>query len=251
MPVPTPTPATPTAVGTTGAYVEAPDSGGFLVNRTFRAFKKFSVQPYSYAVSNAFYRGDALVIGSADYLVNESRIKRERGQMARVEVDCDSVNVFPPDEFNLTPIDLNPRVERHPKFKPLQDADFALVRRAYDAYSNSGRQTALSAFQTSTNPDLCQLLYSKLCAGLENYYLAGWLYRWSAFFASEFPPIPNLGGFIQDPQGPLQGLLYGQWLRMADSLSTVGNSPLGTILRLEMSWQGSSAGYWDADLYGS
>lgn len=259
MPAPVPTPATPTIVnpqvdgGAVPLYVECSDSGSWIVNRTFRVTLKFKVAPYSTIYAPGFYifyRGDLVTIHSATYIVSESRIRREKGSVAVIEVDCDSIDQCPPDEYSLEPVEQNPRIERHPAFRALKSADLAIVQQAYLALSAGQIQNATNQFVNTTNQALAQKLYDKLRVGMESYYLSQWRYTWSSYYESGFEPTPALGSVTQTPGGPLFGFLGGaQWLREADHVTSTGQSPLGTIVKVTRSWIGGPATFWDPDIY--
>lgn len=243
-------PVSPNPIGPTGSYAEQADSGAWIVNRVYRVTLKYRVQPYSFSVANAFYRGDLITIGAANYIVSESRIARQKGQIALIEVDCDSEDVLPPDEFSLDPVEQNPRIERSPLFYALTSSDIALVQQAFLALSAGQVQNAINAFPNTSNPDLAQKLYDKLRQGKETYYLSQWRYSWRSYWTSAAPPLPYLGGTIQIPGGPLSGLIgAAEWLREADGLTSAGQSPLGTTVVLTRTWIGGPLTFWDTDLY--
>ncbi len=269
--MPTPTPPTPQAVNNqvdgdgNPVYTEVGDSGKWTVNRTFRVTLKYRMFPYDYAFENyIFYRGDLILVGANTYVISESRMSRIRPNVAEIEVDCDSYDQTPTDEFCIEPIDQNPRIERHPIFKPLADDAkqggnlLSSVQAAYLAATQGARQNAKQVWAGDPLAPLCDQLYAALLSGMETYYLSQWMYTWTTYIQNELidneiildPPTLSLGGVTEHPGGPLAAFLTGnQWLRLADRLTVSGQSPIGTVLKLTRSWLGGPNTFFDTGIY--
>lgn len=248
-------PVTPLWAAGTSIMIEQPDSGQYTLNRVWRRTDRYR-GTYDVAASAIPHRGTVGdggtyfgIVYPAFFVVAEARLRKLKPTAGEIEIDWETTNVLPPDEFYLEPEPQNPRIERSPLFAALLPADLARVQRAFLASSTGQLNTALDGFVTTSNAALATLLYSKLRQGLETYYLSLWGYRWVSYYTASFPPIPFLGGVRQNPGGPLAGILSGNWLREADTLENSGQSPLGTILKLTRTWRGGPNGWWDADLY--
>lgn len=155
---------------------------------------------------------------------------------------------LPLDKFSLRSFEINPRLERHPRYASLDDDTMALVRQAVDGADQTTRDEALTAIGLLSAPvaNLASELVGKLLRGQETYYLAGLTYIWSA--SSWSVPTFSDGGVIETPGGPLAAYIATfpfDWLRLCDELDDTD----GTSYRITRSWKGGPSGHWDSDLY--
>lgn len=160
--------------------------------------------------------------------------------------------VLPPDEFDLTPVDANPRIERHAIFHPDPDDPDKIyltsfgIRQVINTFQKDYPLDAAGEAKRAADYNaltaLQKKLYDKLADGIESYPFTNWSYIWTSF--SWTIPSMSLGNYRQTPWGPLAGFLYSgtKWLRQPDSLS-VRNG----VYALTRVWIGAPE--WDSDLY--
>ena len=140
----------------------------------------------------------------------------------------------PPDEFDVETVELNPALEKHPRYGALTYNQRFLVRNAnlvddknlqqqyenlllnVSASSPPGTPATTIALQITQS----QEMLFKQHKGEDSFYLAGYKITYSAYFW--LPQFINPGGYIEDPvsQG---GLPYLYW-------STTGmNNPQNSV----------------------
>jgi len=115
----------------------------------------------------------------------------------------------PPDEFTIETVELNPALEKHPRYAALTYQDKYLIRGQtlsdnIDVQETYGAQLALlSGSLTSDLTDLtneaaqAQELLLKRQKGEESFYLSGYKITYSRYY---WGPVPlNPGGYIEDP----------------------------------------------------
>jgi hypothetical protein len=244
------TPPTPQWING-GAGSEIPESGKYELSYGYK-WTQIIDAAYDLIIENgnAGYYNRGVI--SDDYIINDSVITRSKGGKGRVEIHWQSIGGYlSPDEWSVTPEDLQPRIERHPLFAALMPSDFALVQQALLAVNNGSMTTAVNQFAGSSNPDLVNKLYTKMRKGFENYYLAGWRYTWSTYYLPAYAPYVAIGGVTQYPGGPPSGLVPGNisWLRLADDFGMAAWCPLGGVVKLTRHWIGGPMGFWDPDIY--
>jgi len=190
-----------------------------------------------------------------------------------------------PDEFSVDVVEINPAIEKHPRYSILSYLDRWNVRNADVSdnidYANLFKQQILNLGNSPEASASLELLYKKH-KGEDSFYMGGYKITWSTYFW--YPPSAgiNPGGYIEDPifagglpyqfwstngtndiqtnifflaqqnnlnMYPFPALQwpYGiSWLRQMDSLVLVR-----TWFKLTRSWLGAPLGTWDFDLYGS
>ena len=195
----------------------------------------------------------------------------------------------PPDEFNLTEVELNPGLEKHPRYIDLTYKQRYIVRQANlsDAQdvANTYTQTIntiASAGGTLFQQNEAQEMLFKLHKGEESFYLPGYKISWSQYYW--YPQELNGGGYIEDPilegelpaqfwstldptqspdptQNIFSGLAYQNpviYGEPNDNGSGGGMSWLRladtmefnrTWFKIIRSWQGGPLGQWDQELY--
>jgi hypothetical protein len=194
----------------------------------------------------------------------------------------------PPDEFTITPVELNPPLEKHPRYRALTYFDRFMVRNANlsDAVdvAQSYEQT-IQTMSSSLNPALdekgqAQELLFKKHKGIESFYLSGYKITWTQYFWS--PQTINPGAYIEDPfsysggsipayfwdtnqNGSGTNIFAGTQVmnqNMFPNINihdiTYGLSWLRqtdeqvlnrTWWRLTKSWVGAPGGHWDVEIY--
>jgi hypothetical protein len=195
----------------------------------------------------------------------------------------------PPDEFDIDIVEINPPLEKHPRYNPLSYYDRYLVRNANlsDNQDLAAQYTQLISQITSSigNPNekfAAQELLFKNHKGIESFYMSGYKITWSQYFWS--PQIINPGGYIEDPFSNTGGSLpayfwdtnqdgTGQnifsqtnaknaniFQLFPNNISNYGLSWLRqtdtqrlnrTWWKVTRSWIGANYGHWDNELYNS
>lgn len=189
-------------------------------------------------------------------LVKQSSVKREAGSLGLLTVqtqvggdDYGDWVTLPADEADLDPVELNPRIERHPIFADLLPAEVELVRVAFESQSLDGRNTAANALGsvTESRRELASKLLDKLRGGQEYYKLFGYRYTWATHYWAA--PYVETESLLEQPGGPFESVIASMpfaWLREADKLSLLQN---GRVYKLTSSWLGAPTAHWDPDLY--
>lgn len=209
------------------------------------------------ALIGAIGRGTVLI----DSFGNETRVltadlTRMKGNEAKFVVTAESISFdTPPDEFDLDPTEINPEIEKHPKYIPIMGdgqsrypynenstggvIDSTLLtgpriveiaKSAANAASQGQGTESLDQLNSTGVPDASVLalaldLYKRFLRGETTFYLDGLTLTWSVFFWS----VPGLdaGGYIQDPitEGSLPDYF---WLVNADTGEQIFDTTLLT-----------------------
>ena len=179
------------------------------------------------------------------FYVEESNCETEKGGKGIVTVTYTYLGIVPPDEFALTPFEINPAIQKNLFFAGLTDDDVKAARQAFDSATSQGQTSITNAISTRDNAGLILELVNKWLRGEETYYLAGFTFAHTLFFSAA--PIGDKGGYIQQPYGPFSPYVAQsgiQWLRLADEV-TWSNG----LWKLTRQWKGGPEGQWDTDLY--
>lgn len=181
------------------------------------------------------------------FCVEESTVEPDRGGIGTVTVEYVWLNSVPPDEWSVTPFEINPPIERATFFAALTVDDLKKAKAYFTAAQALGQTALKNAINGTANATLTTNLVNKWLRGQETLYMPGLKYQWKAYFTSLTGVILRRGGYIETPGGP--GVFPGNfvWLRQCDEM--VWNNGIYGITR---TWVGapSSAGIWDSDLYG-
>ena len=122
----------------------------------------------------------------------------------------------PPDEFDIESVELNPALDKHPRYKDLTYQMRLLVKnaniadnpdyvRVYEATINT--ITGSLSGSALQQKEAQELLYKKH-KGIDSFYLSGYKITWSSYFWK--PQILNPGAYIEDPvqQGGLPAYFW-------------------------------------------
>jgi len=233
--------------GPASNYIEVPTSPVFTYDQ--RVTKVHTYQGvYAAVAAEVKGRGTVGTGGHAGWIVERStysRLPKGLGEVVVEWVASSSLNgTLPPDTATLTPVPVNPKLERHWRYDTLTDPQRAAIRDALNA-SDTGLRTAN---ETKINGVvLAEELLAKLRAGFENFYLSGLRYEWTSY--SWAAPAVDLGGYLSGtPLGPLSGILPAgmSWLREADAVESPSENGYYTT---KVSWNGGPDGFWDTDIY--
>jgi hypothetical protein len=147
--------------------------------------------------------------------IQTTTLRRMTGNMAELVVVAEGVSFDnPPDEFRLEVIELNPALEKHPRYAFLPADARDLVNRNANSAQILGQKDALVliASLASWNPNklpqgvtwtwaIAQIAANELLlkrrVGEDTFYLPGFRVSWSQYYWYS-PPI-NPGGYIEDP----------------------------------------------------
>lgn len=213
----------------------------------------------AFLYANAHHRGSvwtiqvgtgfAAIVGY--YSVEDSSVESAKGGKGVVTVNYLSLNVMPPDEFSLTPFEIQPPIEKNIYFASLTDADRKKAKAAFNSATAAGNTAITAAIEgiTGEGASLRQArtlaLVNKWLKGEENFYLAGLKFQHTMH--SYIAPAASEGGFIQFPFGTFSGYVSSagmSWLRQSDEV--IWNNGLWKLTR---TWLGAPSGQWDPDLY--
>lgn len=241
--------ATAEWIGDYSVLYEQPESGQLTLD-TKATLTKIYEGRKALAYANCLARGTLGSGATAGFVVAKSQVDPTTGGRAKLtivwEAGAESGQPLPPDDFDVDPFEINPKVDRHPLFQPLTQHQRDIVRARVAAMSAEARDTAATVIDNEPQSLLMQKLIEKLTRGQENYYLAGIKYTWTLYFY--FRQVPNRGGYLEQPSGPMAGYLPSDlgWLRLADKVQPVGTNGAYKVTR---SWLGGPDGHWDNDLY--
>jgi hypothetical protein len=191
----------------------------------------------------------------------------------------------PPDEFDITVVELNPIAEKHPRYPALTYSDKNAIRNAAVAdfldvqTQNIDFLQSLTGSLTSNllgiNNELAQAteLLLKKQKGEETFYLNGYLMTYVKYYWS--PQFINPGGYIEDPFSIVPNAFWTETNTKSNifSRTTLSNQnlyPFPTISppyglswlrhtdlmqlnrtwwKQTMSWVGAPLGLWDNEWY--
>lgn len=234
------------------SLIEQPESGALEIGGGKITRTRIYAAKLSVCESNVVFEGAAGSGDESGYVVSRCSVTplgSEQGQLTIVfeAAGSGSGATLPPDEVSVQPDNQNPRVERHPIFKPLEgqtvsgESVLAIVQSAVLAQDSAARTSQTD--KLDTNP-LAQKLVEKLLRGQESFYMATFRYSWATHSWSV--PSISRGGFRQSPLGPLAGYFVSDidWLREADDLQYNNG-----IWRWTRTWQGAPGATFDVDLY--
>lgn len=236
--------------GVNTTLVEQPDSPQYVLGEKAVCVRKFKGL-HSLCISSAVGRGTLGTGSMSGWMVSKCTINRLPKQIGELVIEYEAFAsgsggpggslVLPPDEFDLNPFEINPRIERNPYFNDL-DSD---MRKKVEIAVQSRKSLGSPEYDALNALGL--ILAAKITKGIETYYKVGWTYTWTTYSWDE-PASVDGGGYIDSPAGPLSSLLSGasgyDWLRQADVLTNNGS-----YYKLTQSWMGANDGHWDTDLY--
>lgn len=193
----------------------------------------------------------------------------------------------PPDEFDVETVELNPSIDKHPRYTDLTYGQRYAVDKAVivdspdyaQQYQNLIMQISSSGGTSLQQKEATELFYKKYKQE-DSFYLSGYKVTWSQYFWT--PQLLNPGGYIEDPvaQG---GLPYQFWStnglpaggynifsltsnyneNMFPNFNLLNIPPYGlswlrqsdtmhlqrTWFRVTRTWIGAPLGNWDNELY--
>lgn len=202
----------------------------------------FTGQIYLSALGRGVYLSDSA--GNITKILS-STLKRARGNQSVLKIIAEGISFdTPPDEFRLDVIELNPALEKHPRYAFLptdirrlvnmdvQAAQIASEQETKNLLSTiSNRTTAPSATWTGSAAAYWQIVQNaatelllKRRIGEDTFYLPGYRVTWAQYFW--MPQFLNAGGYIEDPiaQGGLPAYFWSTD-QTPDGLSIFDNLP--------------------------
>src|ERR1035437_1219960 len=111
----------------------------------------------------------------------------------------------PPDEFDIETVELNPDIDKHPRYNDLtyrmrwnvKNANIADNPEYAQVYKDVVNTITSSLSGSVLEQKEAQELMFKKHKGIDSFYLAGYKVNWSQYFW--YPQILNPGGYIEDP----------------------------------------------------
>lgn len=232
---------------------------------------------YALSLAYGINRGAMLTDsnGIVSIVLNNRLSWNKLGRVFRYEIVSESISFnTPPPSFRLEVIELNPALEKHPRYAFLTATERQLVNNAASAgniLSQEAMKSAVSTITDATHKEAALELLTKRVIGEDTFYLPGFRICFSEYFWHTVELHP--GGVIQDPildggippyfwdpSWPDIGTgsvfdrcyLYNpqfysegiSWLRMADDYEWER-----TWFKVTHTWQGAPYAHWDADLY--
>jgi len=229
--------------GPTDQLLEMPDSPSYDLGMGDVACTRTYMGTHTLAIASILPRGTIGTGAMAGWMVKHCKVDRQRGAIGKLTIlygasGAASGQQLPPDELGLTPFEVNPALEKHPRYASLTDAQ---IRKIFLAVSNYQKDGSYPVPITGLENELG----AKLNRGFKNYYLSGFKYSWTRTFYT-LTGVANVGGFIQVPLGPLAGFIPGTFscLRQADDIKWTG-----AVYKYTMSWLCGPAGHFDTDIY--
>jgi hypothetical protein len=197
-------------------------------------------------------RGLPITVNGFPCYVDSCTVDSDKGWRGIVTVVFCRTDILPPDEFSITPVEVNPAVERSAFFSDLTQADLEKAKQQFQAASLAGKTSIDGAIDAATNAVLIRKLINKWLRGNETFYLAGLKYQWTKVYSSLVGVTLRLGGYQAAPVSEYPGapgtelLPYLGWLRQCDETSWNNG-----LFKVSRSWVWGPDGYWDPDIYGT
>lgn len=242
------------ALGVGNTRFATPESGGFTLGDR-NLFVDVWAGTYADCVSGALLRGTYGSGARAGFVVSESVVEKMKGAWGKLTIRWEpggasaDANLLPNDEFDVSIIELYPKIERNAYFDGITRDTMALAYGAVFGATKEKRDAEwdeLEALVDATQKALGEALVEKWQRGEETFYQAGVQYVW--IWHSFTVPSLSAGGFIEAPDGPMAGEFTGlDFLRKADIIKPKGVN--GSCYEIQSCWVGGPSGYWDADLY--
>jgi hypothetical protein len=180
----------------------------------------------------AYGRGKFLLDSNGNVTrVVSAALAQMKGDQAQFSVTEESISFDnPPDEFEVEEVEMNPALEKHPRYLALRQFNLQLedpatgvlipidetqltgfdillrIHQAASAPSASSQDDSTLTLDdfSAVSPSSAQILLNlaneltyKLRQGQETFYLSGWRITWSSYFWR--PSLLNPGGYIEDP----------------------------------------------------
>lgn len=286
----TPTPASAVMATSQTFFEEDSDSPQIERAEQGTIVHKFKCdQNTAYALIASIGRGYTLEdsFGNTSRVVN-SRLTFQKGIVCGIEITAESLNWdWPVDEFSLEVSELNPAIEKHPRYNALTYQDRINVHGSVQAEGIEFQAMYDGVLDTIKNqvPDNNNLLRwqqakelaFKLHKAEDSFYLPGFRIQYSQYFS--IPVALNPGGYIEDPI--TSGELPYYFWNTEEPQTQDQNNNIFTLMsnynpaiyagangdgidwlrlcdtiqyqrtwfRLTKSWQGGPLGHWDQQLY--
>jgi hypothetical protein len=152
--------------------------------------------------------------------VLSSELKYGRMNTAEISITAESISFdTPPDEFSVETVELNPPIEKHPRYAFLtaksrymvnnwaqssqqytgQDIENYVTQQMFPENDDTPDQTKNPGAIGTNNQNRSALieLMTKRKVGEDTFYMAGFRINWAQYFWSS--PQINPGGYIEDP----------------------------------------------------
>lgn len=160
--------------------------------------------------------------GGYETKVLTTTLTKQPGNMATVSMVAEGINFDnPPDEFEMDIVEINPEIERHPRYNSvlnyntnattglavdvtkltgqqiINSAKNAANSSSIGSASESGTLLNSTSISTASVLTLAQELVTKYRKHIDTFYMPGFHIQWSQFFW--YPPVTNGGIYREDP----------------------------------------------------
>jgi hypothetical protein len=279
-----------TQLGIPKFFEELPDSPEIERGEQATFTHRFKCDPATaFALLSAYGRGVMLKDSNGVITrVLTSRIQQQKGNYVILTMVSEALSFDnPPDEFDCNVTELNPAIEKHPRYSDLTYFSRQLVRNAnisdtldlktqytntlnvlFGGPSNPTHKNAPATEKCEYN-EAKELLF-KLHKGITSFYMPGFKITYNQYYW--YPQPLNPGGYIEDPiasnslpyyfwstngapDGPsvfdnaalLNPNIYGNGISWLREADTY--SYQRTWFRITSTWRGAPLGHWDHELY--
>lgn len=229
------------------ALVEAPNSPQWVFGERILLTRLFA-GPHATCLSSAPLKGVAGTGLAAGYIVEESRVDRDKGGQGRLSIQYSLPGgaapgqgaQLPPDEVELQNEKLERALQKLPKYAGIGEPLLNDINILMETSDDTKRTASLARVNANA---LAKQLYEKLKKGETHYLLYAPVYRTLTHWWSP-PGTVSSGGYLETPPTSLGVTLPAglDWLREGDRLAFNG-----ATWQLERKWIGVPD--WDSDVY--
>jgi len=230
--------------------IETPKSGSFDYSDRITFVQEFEGTVSDVRIYASLHPRGSLytIVGlTGAFFVEKTTVAPDRGGRATATTSYLYLGLTPPDEWSVTPFEINPALSRNELFSALTSHDLQLARAAFTSAQAKGQDSINNAIAGSTNAALTQLLVNKWLKGVETFYLAGLKYQWTQFLYSMAGIFLREGGYRETPGGPGVYPSGMTWLRQCDEV--VWNNGIYRVTRTWVGGPSYDSGLWDPDIY--
>lgn len=237
--------ASPLWRGTT-ALVEDPRSPLWVFGERITLTRVFAGQ-HAACLAAAPLKGFGGTGIAAGYIVEESRVERDRGGQGKLTIQYTLPGgaapgqgaQLPPNEVEFQNERLELALQKHPRYAGIGEALLRDINVVIESTNESTKTDPLTRINANA---LAKELYGKLQKGNTHYFIYAPVYRVVSHWWG--PPSTSGGGYLETPPSVLSVSLPSglQWLREGDRLAFNG-----ATWQLERKWIGVPE--WDAQLY--
>lgn len=229
-----------------------PDSGAYSDTEAGTTYTERYTGMYEDCVAARLPFGTIGTGTTAGFVLKSCTVTKSRGEAGIITLTWGGYTlgggegedpVLPADRFALTPMDLNPAIEKAPVFAGVSYEELEKIQTATQTADGTAT-LARNWIEDNGGEEANELLNARL-RGQSNFYQPFFEYAWQQSFSSE--PAVDTGGYRQAPGGPLETLIAGlslSCLRKADQLVFENNFYVRT-----RTWLCAPSGTWSTYVY--